>query len=94
MVPLGLSPCPTALALLTLVSALAMPRMAAESLPAVVPLSPLRCPRRPGRDLAATVVETVAAPAADAVVALTALVIIAVAAVWAGPSVINLMALH
>ena len=55
--------------------------MAAESLPAVVPLSPLHCPLRPGRDLAATVVETVTAPAAHAVVAVTAVVVVAVAAV-------------
>ena len=81
MVPLGLSSCPTALPLLIVVSALVMPRMAAESLPAVVPLSPLRCPLRPGRDLAATVVETVTAPAAYAVVAVTAVVVVAVAAV-------------
>ena len=47
----------------------------------VVPLSPLRCPLRPGRDLAATVVETVTAPAAYAVVAVTAVVVVAVAAV-------------
>ena len=81
MVPLGLSSCPTALPLLIVVSALVMPRMAAESLPAVVPLSPLHCPLRPGRDLAATVVETVTAPAAHAVVADTAVVVVAVAAV-------------
>ena len=64
-----------------MVSALVMLRMAAESLPAVVPLSPLQCPLRPGRDLAATFVETVTAPAAHAVVADTAVVIVAVAAV-------------
>ena len=64
-----------------MVSALVMPRMAAESLPAVVPLSPLHCPLRPGRDLAATGVETVTAPAAHAVVAGTAVVVVAVAAV-------------
>ena len=64
-----------------MVSALVMLRMAAESLPAVVPLSPLHCPLRPGRDLAATVVETVTAPAAHAVVADTAVVVVAVAAV-------------
>ena len=81
MVPLGLSSCPTALPLLIVVSALVMPRMAAESLPAVAPLSPLHCPLRPGRDLAATVVETVTTPAAYAVVAVTAVVVVAVAAV-------------
>ena len=75
MVPLGLSSCPTALPLLIVVSALVMPRMAAESLPAVVPLSPPHCPLRSGRDLAATVVETVTAPAAYAVVAVTAVVV-------------------
>ena len=64
-----------------MVSALVMLRMAAESLPAVVPLSPLHCPLRPGRDLAATFVETVPAPAAHAVVAVTAVVVVAVAAV-------------
>ena len=64
-----------------MVSALVMLRMAAESLPAVVPLSPLHCPLRPGRDLAATFVETVTAPAAHAVVADTAVVVVAVAAV-------------
>ena len=64
-----------------MVSALVMLRMTAESLPAVVPLSPLHCPLRPGRDLAATFVETVTAPAAHAVVADTAVVVVAVAAV-------------
>ena len=64
-----------------MVSALVMLRMAAESLPAVVPLSPLHCPLRPGRDFAATFVETVTAPADHAVVAVTAVVVVAVAAV-------------
>ena len=64
-----------------MVSALVMLQMAAESLPAVAPLSPLQCPLRPGRDLAATFVETVTAPAAHAVVAVTAVVVVAVAAV-------------
>ena len=64
-----------------MVSALVMLRMAAESLPAVVPLSPLQCPLRPGRDIAATFAETVTAPAAHAVVADTAVVVVAVAAV-------------